>query len=136
MADVFSPAKRREIMAAIKGENTAPELYVRRLLHAHGYRFRLHRDDLPGKPDIVLPRYEKVVFVHGCFWHGHRRCKRATLPKTNRTFWQKKIEGNRRRDARVKRQLRSLGWEVFEVWQCQLRRPTALEKRLMQFLET
>lgn len=135
MADVFGKVKRREIMARIKGKNTAPELYVRRLLHALGYRFRLHCGDLCGNPDIVLPRHHKVLFVHGCFWHGHPRCKRATLPQTNRQFWRAKIEGNRSRDQRVKRQLRRLGWGVLEVWQCQLRNPAALEQRLLGFLE-
>ena len=135
MADVFSTAKRREIMARIKGKNTAPELYVRRLLHALGYRFRLHHGDLCGTPDIVLPRHRKVVFVHGCFWHGHPRCNRAALPQTNRRFWRGKIEGNRSRDQRVKRRLRRLGWKVLEIWQCQLRNPAALERRVLMFLE-
>lgn len=134
MVDVFSTAKRREIMTRIKGKNTTPELYVRRLLHALGYRFRLHRGDLYGSPDIVLPRHRKVVFVHGCFWHGHRRCNRASLPHTNRTFWRDKIEGNRSRDQRVKRQLRRLGWKVLEIWQCQLRNPVALKRRVLMFL--
>lgn len=135
MADVFSREKRRDIMARIKGENTAPELYVRQLIHALGYRFRLHRSDLPGKPDIVLPGHGKAIFVHGCFWHGHPGCQRATLPQTNYEFWKRKIEGNRARDRRVKRELRKLGWDVLEIWQCQIRKPAALERRLLRFLQ-
>src|SRR5256712_6187240 len=98
MADVFDHDKRSRIMAAIKGKNTTPEKIVRSLLHQMGYRFRLHQRTLPGVPDIVLPIHKKVIFVHGCFWHGHSGCKRASLPKTNKSFWRKKILGNKARD--------------------------------------
>src|SRR6266850_1135769 len=100
MADVFTPEKRSAIMSRIKGENTRPEILVRKIVHSLGYRFRLHSNTLPGKPDLVLPRHEKIIFVHGCFWHGHVRCSRSALPSTNVQFWQKKILGNKSRDAR------------------------------------
>ncbi len=121
-------------MSRIGGKNTAPELRVRRLLHALGFRFRLHRDDLPGKPDIVLPRHRKIVLVHGCFWHGHSGCSRATLPTTNTPFWEKKIGGNKTRDRRVRRELRALGWKVLVLWQCQLKSVEVLTNRLLGFL--
>jgi len=134
MADVFTPEKRSAIMAKIKGGNTAPEIRVRKLLHSLGYRFRLHSRELPGKPDIVLPRHGKVIFVHGCFWHGHSRCPRATLPTTNPEFWRKKTEGNKARDRRVARKLRRMGWGVLVVWQCQTSNLDSLSKRLLRFL--
>ena len=134
MADTFTKAKRSEIMSRISGKNTAPELRVRRLLHALRYRFRLHRDDLPGKPDIVLPRHRKIVLIHGCFWHGHPGCPRAALPTTNTLFWEKKINGNKTRDRQVLRQLHTQGWEVLVLWQCQLKIDEALTRRLLRFL--
>lgn len=118
MPDRFDKATRSRIMAAIRGANTAPELAVRKHLHALGLRFRIHRRDLPGRPDIVLPKYRTVVFVHGCFWHRHRDCPMAVLPATNRRFWRTKLEGNRRRDLRNVRALRRAGWKVVTVWQC------------------
>ncbi len=134
MADVFSRAKRSSIMSKIKGKNTAPELRVRRLLHALGFRFRLHRNDIPGRPDVVLPRHRKVILIHGCFWHGHSRCKRAKLPTTNVEFWQTKIAKNKARDREVRRQLRDLGWQVLELWQCQLKSVDDLGRRLEDFV--
>ena len=121
-------------MSRIRGGDTGPERAVRRLLHNDGYRFRLHRRDLPGKPDVVLPRHRKVVFVNGCFWHGHKRCARSSLPATNVDFWKRKVEGNVRRDAKVQRRLRSLGWRVLVVWQCQTRDEESLLHRLRRFM--
>jgi len=121
MVDVFTAAKRSEVMSRIRGANTKPEVLVRCLLHRQGFRFRVHAKDLPGKPDIVLPKYKAVVFIHGCFWHGHS-CKRAKLPETNRAFWQRKIDSNRKRDEKQRRQLRRLGWRAFTLWQCKLQR--------------
>jgi DNA mismatch endonuclease (patch repair protein) len=135
MADVFSSAERSAIMSRIGGKDTAPELLVRRLLAGLGFRFRLHRSDLPGKPDIVLPKNRKIIFVHGCFWHGHGKCARAALPSSNVTFWKNKISGNRARDYRIKRKLRRMGWSVLEVWQCQISDITRLTERLINFLE-
>lgn len=121
-------------MAAIRGKDTGPELAVRRMLHAMGYRYRLHRSDLPGTPDIVLPRRRKAIFVHGCFWHGHQGCPRHVIPATRREWWVAKIDGNRRRDARNIRRLRRLGWSVTVVWECSLRCPEPVGRRLLRFL--
>jgi DNA mismatch endonuclease (patch repair protein) len=131
--DRFSPERRSWLMSRIRGANTKPKLAVRSLLHGMGYRFRLHRKDLPGTPDIVLPGRSAAVFVHGCFWHGHA-CKAAKMPKSREDYWREKIEGNRRRDRRKRRQLRALGWQVIVVWECELKRPEALAARLREAL--
>ncbi|GAB3309970.1 very short patch repair endonuclease [Luteimonas notoginsengisoli] len=117
--DVVDRATRSRMMSGIRGKDTKPELAVRSFLHRAGLRFRLHAK-LPGKPDLVLPRYETVVFVHGCFWHRHEGCRYATTPASNVEFWQEKFAGNVQRDARVKRQLEEAGWRVETVWACQL----------------
>lgn len=106
------------MMAGIKGKHTLPERLVRSFLHAQGLRFALHGKSLPGRPDVVLPRYRAVIFVHGCFWHRHPGCRFATTPSTNRTFWREKFEGNIARDKRSRRALRLAGWRVFTVWEC------------------
>lgn len=134
MADVFSEEKRSWIMSRVKGRDTAPELAVRSIIHGHGYRFRLHRKDLPGCPDIVLPRHRKIVFVHGCFWHGHKGCRKSARPATNMKFWDTKIDGNIARDRKSVRRLRRSGWSVLVVWECELRDPRKLERRLLRFL--
>jgi len=134
MADVFPPDKRSQIMGRIAGRDTKPEKRVRSLLHALGYRFRLHRRDLPGRPDVVLPRFKTVVFVHGCFWHGHPGCRRATIPATNREFWATKIAGNRARDERVIAELQRLGWTVLVIWQCELKDLSVVVDRLIAAL--
>ena len=121
-------------MRQVRGRDTKPELFVRRWLHREGFRFRLHRADLPGKPDIVLPRYRSVVFVHGCFWHGHKGCPRSPLPTSNRTYWETKIGRNIERDQRNQRQLRRLGWHVITLWECRLKDEQMLEKCLRKFL--
>ena len=125
----------RQRMLAVRGRDTAPELRVRGILHGMGYRFRLHRKDLPGTPDIVLPRHRKIVLVHGCFWHGHDDCKRATRPINNATSWAVKIDGNRLRDRRNIDALTELGWDVLVVWECEIRDVPLLEGRLRAFLE-
>jgi DNA mismatch endonuclease (patch repair protein) len=135
MADVFSRAKRSAIMAQVRSENTRPELVVRKLVHSLGYRFRLNQRTLPGKPDIVLARHRKIILVHGCFWHGHSRCVRASLPSTNLMFWQSKIDGNKVRDANVRRMLTKEGWKVLVIWQCQTRNTEELTTRLKKFIE-
>jgi len=134
VADVFPPDKRAQIMGRIGGRDTKPEIRVRSLLHALGYRFRLCRRDLPGKPDIVLPRFKTVVLVHGCFWHGHPGCRRATIPTTNREFWATKIAGNQARDARVEAELKRLGWSVVVIWQCELKTESLVVDRLVAAL--
>lgn len=117
--DKLTPKQRSEVMSRVKGTNTTPELRVRRALHAMGYRFRLHRKDLPGKPDIVLPKHCLCLFVHGCFWHQHEGCKRATFPETNREFWTKKFDQNRERDESIASALVQAGWRVCVIWECQ-----------------
>lgn len=111
-------------MSHIKNKDTKPEVLVRRFLFANGFRFRLHRKDLPGKPDIVLPKYKTVIFINGCFWHGHQDCRYATIPETNREFWETKIFGNVERDKKVRDQLVSTGWKYIDIWQCQLKPKT------------
>lgn len=135
MADVFDSAKRKQIMSHVRSKNTSPEVKLRSILHRNGYRFRLNRKDLPGKPDIVLPKYKAVIFVHGCFWHGHN-CKRGQRPKTNMEFWNKKIEGNMQRDKLDVTKLMKLGWRVLIVWECELKKQNqdVLLLRLKNFL--
>jgi len=120
MADIFSTQKRSEIMSKISGKETKPEILVRKLLFAEGFRFRKNDKRLPGKPDIVLPKYKTVIFVHGCFWHGHLDCKKSKLPETRKEFWEMKINGNIQRDIIVQDELKALGWNIIIVWQCQL----------------
>ena len=122
-------------MQAIHGRNTEPELRVRRLLHSMGYRYRLHRKDLPGTPDIVFPIRTKVIFVHGCFWHGHSNCKRAKLPAKNAEAWAKKIRNNRARDTRNIRALKRIGWDILVIWECETRNMEACAVRLRNFLD-
>jgi DNA mismatch endonuclease (patch repair protein) len=134
VADRFTPEERSRIMSRVKSRDTKPEKLVRKLLHALGYRFRLHRRDLPGKPDITLPKHKKVIFVHGCFWHGHDGCQRAARPTSNIEFWNKKIDSNLRRDITAQKELDALGWSYFILWQCQTRDLTTLTNKLEQFL--
>ncbi len=121
-------------MAQVKSKNTKPEMLVRSLLHRMGYRFRLHIKTLPGHPDVVLPRYKAVIFVHGCFWHGHEGCKRATMPATRTEFWRKKIDGNQSRDRRNLTALEELGYRCLVIWQCEMKDIEALKMRLSEFL--
>jgi len=120
MADIFSKKKRSEIMGLVKGKNTKAELLIRKFLHANGYRFRLHVKELPGKPDIVLPKYKTVIMVHGCFWHQHQNCTKSSLPKTNATWWKEKLLKNITVDEKAERALIKQGWKVLTVWQCEL----------------
>ena len=132
--DIMSFEKRSKVMAKIRSKNTKPELKVRSMLHAMGFRFRLNRVDLPGKPDIVLPKYKTVIFVHGCFWHRHENCKYRTVPKTNEEFWQSKFIANINRDKKVKRQLQELNWTVLVVWECETENPEVLYFKLYENL--
>lgn len=134
MTDRVTPEQRSRNMARVKGRDTKPERLVRSLIHGMGYRFRLHRADLPGKPDIVLPILRKVIIVNGCFWHGHPDCRRSVRPSTNREFWDIKIDGNIARDARNLAALEALGWRVLIVWQCETKNHEALEAALERFL--
>jgi DNA mismatch endonuclease (patch repair protein) len=133
MVDMFTREKRSEVMRAIKGKDTQPEITVRKLVHGMGYRYRLHRRDLPGRPDLVCAGSRKVIFVHGCFWHGHT-CKGGHLPKSNSAYWTAKIDRNCRRDARAMRQLRAAGWGVMTIWECQVGKLEVLKRRIARFL--
>lgn len=130
--DVVDSATRSRMMGNIRGKDTKPEVTVRKYLHAHGYRFRLHRADLPGKPDIVLAGLKTCIFVHGCFWHRHPGCRYTTTPKTREEFWQEKFRGNVERDRRAHQALAGLGWTVLTIWECELRSP---EPALLALLE-
>jgi len=134
--DIVTPEQRSAIMAKIGPRNTAPELAVRRALHRMGYRFRLHRPDLPGKPDIVLPRYRTAILVHGCFWHRHPGCRFAYNPKSRLAFWTRKFEKNVSRDLKVRRELEEGGWMVHVVWECETEDSKELQRRLRQLLRT
>lgn len=125
---------RRRIMQSVGQENTPPELRVRRLLHRLGYRFRIHRKDLPGTPDIVLPRHKLAIFVHGCFWHRHDGCRRATTPKTRTVFWADKFARNTERDTRKANELRSAGWRVGVIWECETLDKKALQDQIKGLL--
>jgi DNA mismatch endonuclease (patch repair protein) len=135
MTDVYSPEKRSAVMRRVKGKDTSPELVVRKALTALGARYRLHRKDLPGNPDIVLPGRKLALFVHGCFWHGHGCARGARVPKQNRDYWVGKVDRNRARDATSREALAALGWRVETIWECDLKDAVALEARLGQLLK-
>ncbi len=136
MADNLTPEKRSKIMSSIKGKNTKPELVVRSIAHRMGFRFRLHRKDLPGKPDLVFKRFKKVIFVHGCFWHQHRKCPISHLPTTNTKFWEEKFKQNHFRDEKNKRELKRLGWGVLTIWECETKKPGKIIKKLEKSLNS
>jgi DNA mismatch endonuclease, patch repair protein len=132
--DHVSPERRSHIMRLVKPINNKTEIAVRRILHALGFRFRLHGQGLPGKPDVILPKWRTIVMIHGCFWHRHAGCRKATTPKTKRSFWKKKFDANVKRDRRVHAELEGLGWRICVVWQCELASPAELAKRLDAFI--
>jgi len=126
MPDMFDPQKRSEIMAKVHSDNTTPEIRVRKLLHSMGYRFRLHRCDLPGNPDIVLPKYKTAIFVHGCFWHGCPTCRHAKIrPIANADYWNKKLDRTMERDKNNVAALEQLGWRVIVIWECETKKRCA-----------
>lgn len=127
---------RSRVMRAVKSRDTKPEMLVRRTVHGMGYRYRLHRKDLPGKPDLVFPARRKAILVHGCFWHGHDCARGARMPKSNRAYWERKISRNRERDARSQESLKRDGWRVMTIWECQMRDVKELKRRLHKFLES
>ena len=129
--------QRSRNMSAIKSKNTKPEIAVRKLLHSMGFRFRLHRKDLPGSPDIVLPKYKTLIFVHGCFWHRHENCKYASNPKTRKEFWESKFKANVKRDLEIQEKIKNIGWQSVVIWECELKDSSALKKKLqnIQYLE-
>ena len=134
MADVHSKEIRSYNMSQIKGKNTKPEMLVRKFLHANGYRYKLHDKSLPGKPDIVLPKYKTVIFVHGCFWHGHSNCKYYVVPKTRTDWWLNKINGNIGNDNKASQALKKDGWKIITIWECNLK-PAKVEKTLTTLLK-
>ncbi|MEC6408642.1 very short patch repair endonuclease [Achromobacter xylosoxidans] len=139
MPDVVSPEKRSRMMSGIKGKNSQPEMLVRKMLFELGYRFRLHRRDLPGTPDIAMPGRKIAIFVHGCFWHMHPGCKYAKTPSTRAEFWTAKLRGNVERDQRAVSKLAEMGWRVLNVWECAMRDPeaaTVLPKALQQWINS
>jgi DNA mismatch endonuclease, patch repair protein len=127
MTDIVDSQTRSRMMAGIRGKDTKPELALRRSLHALGFRYRLHAKGVPGKPDIVMPKYQAVIFVHGCFWHRHEGCRYATIPSTRPEFWSSKFDANVARDAAVRSALLAAGWRVATVWECALRKETGVE---------
>ena len=133
--DSLTPKERSEIMARVRSKNTRPEILVRKLVSTLRHRYHLHQKNLPGCPDLVFRRKHKVIFVHGCFWHRHANCALARMPKSRLDFWTRKLEGNRRRDARNKRALAREGWKVLTIWECQLRDAERLKGRIRRFLD-
>ena len=135
--DVHNKATRSFNMSRIKGKNTKPELLVRKFLFANGFRYRLNVKSLPGKPDIVLPKYKTVIFINGCFWHGHKSCKYFVIPKTRTEWWLNKIKGTQKRDREAKIQLNVLGWNVINIWECELKSNhfDSTVKQLLNFLQ-
>ncbi len=137
MTDIFSPDKRRAIMSAVHSKNTDPEMIVRKMLFSSGYRYRLHDGKLPGNPDLVFASRKKAIFVNGCYWHRHNCSKGRSTPKTREDFWKDKFEANIQRDARNKKYLKKMGWDVLVVWECQIKRSKEdfLLVKLIGFLE-
>ena len=133
--DNLSRAERSEIMARVRSTDTRPELFVRKLVYGLGYRYRLHARELPGHPDIAFRKRRKVIFVHGCFWHRHKGCALARLPKSRLDFWLPKLEGNRNRDEQNRRALLREGWKVLTIWECQLKSPERMGERIRRFLD-
>jgi len=136
-SDTLTPDQRSRLMSRVKGKDTKPEKVVRSVLHSLGYRFRLYRKNLPGSPDIVLPKYRTAIFVHGCFWHRHPGCPKATTPKSNLEYWHRKFAENVERDRRKERELARLGWRVMIIWQCEssVRRLDELAERLKETIK-
>ena len=134
MVDIVSPQKRSWMMSRVKDRDTGPEMLVRSMVHRMGFRFRLHRDDLPGKPDIVLPRHRKLIFVHGCFWHQHEACPHSKRPSSRVEFWNTKLDDNIRRDRKNQEALAGLGWHILIVWECETQNPNELLEKLDRFL--
>jgi len=139
MADVHEPKVRSYNMSQIKGKNTKPEMLVRKHLHSKGFRYNLYGKykgkTLPGKPDLVLPKYKTVIFVHGCFWHAHEGCKYFKLPKTRTEWWENKLYGNKERDKKHQKELEAMGWKVIVVWECEVKKEQAYQDLLIDFLE-
>ncbi len=135
MADIFTSSERSNIMARIRGRNTKPEISVRKLLFSRGLRYRLHQKKLPGTPDIVFKKAKVAVFVHGCYWHQHKRCKDVSLPTTRTEYWIPKLAKNIERDKAAVRKLKKMGWKVHVIWECALKKPNKLSKQLLNIVD-
>ena len=135
MTDIYSPAKRSEVMGRVRATDTKPELAVRKVAHGLGFRFRLHGDRLPGRPDLVFPRHRKVIFVHGCFWHGHDGCSKAAIPVTNHELWERKLTRNRERDQENISALATAGWRSLVIWECETKNRELLADLVHGFLD-
>lgn len=136
MIDTLTPSERSALMGRIRGANTKPEMLVRQLVHGMGYRYRLHRRDLPGTPDLVFPSRRKIIFVHGCFWHRHEGCRFAYEPKSRQEFWARKFEQNLKRDKAALAALRAAGWKVMIIWECETRNVEEISQRVRMFLDS
>ncbi|MGI8539108.1 MAG: very short patch repair endonuclease [Rubrobacteraceae bacterium] len=133
--DTLSPEQRSKVMSRVKNKDTKPEMRVRRMIHAMGYRYRIHRRKLPGSPDLVFPERRKVIFVHGCFWHHHEDCKHGRIPKSRPEYWVPKLEKNMSRDIENQAKLREMGWDIMVIWECETEEAAGLPNRIMSFLE-
>ena len=133
--DRITKEQRSEIMGRVRSKDTGPEMVVRRATHAMGFRYRLHSRMLPGQPDLVFASRRKVIFVHGCFWHGHGRCRNVRPPKSNKRYWGPKLEGNKKRDRKNRRALSRMGWRILVVWECQTSDAQVLSRRIRAFLD-
>jgi len=136
VADTLTKEQRSERMSRVRSTGSKAEMVVRRVIHSMGYRYRLHAKDLPGHPDLVFKSRRKVIFVHGCFWHRHPGCKNTRMPKSKLDFWKPKLEGNRKHDLKVQRQLRKSGWSLLVIWECQTKNEQRLRKRIEGFMES
>ncbi|PWN05450.1 very short patch repair endonuclease [Rhodohalobacter mucosus] len=134
MADVHEPKTRSYNMSQISGKDTKPEMIVRKFLHSNGFRYSLHRKDLPGKPDLVLPKYNSVIFVHGCFWHAHEGCKYFKIPETRTEWWKEKLHKNKERDKKHIQELEEMGWNVIVVWECETKEPNNLKNLILSII--
>jgi len=133
--DTFTPVERSAVMRRVRGKDTQPEMAVRSMVHRLGFRYALHRRDLPGNPDLVFPARDRVIFVHGCFWHGHSCRAGRNRPSSNTAYWTAKLDRNRARDAAHRRNLRKLGWRILIVWECELKNPERLRARIARFFQ-
>ena len=132
--DTVNKEKRSWMMSRVKSKDTKPEKIVRSMIHRMGFRFRKNRRDLPGSPDIVFPKYRKVIFIHGCFWHGHKNCSKASRPSSNEEFWSDKLDTNIQRDRKKVRELKKQGWKVLIIWECQIKDEKRLTRKIKRFL--
>lgn len=136
MTDILTKEERSKRMSLVRSKNTKPEIQVRKLVYGLGYRYRLHSNDLPGHPDLVFKGRKKIIFIHGCFWHRHKNCKLARLPKSRLEFWKVKLEENHKRDVRIRKNLKEMGWKILVLWECELQKGLEIiERKVISFLD-